>query len=60
MSLPSRQALAQIPAYRSAPQKLDLCLHADTAHVFTDAMWRNAQRWFIEYSTDDGQNETSQ
>jgi dienelactone hydrolase len=54
------QALAQIPAYRSAPQKLDLCLHADTAHVFTDAMWRNAQRWFIEYSTDDGQNETSQ
>jgi hypothetical protein len=52
-------ALAQIPAYQSAPKKLDVCFHADTPHAFTDAMWRNARRWFIEYSTDDGQSETS-
>jgi len=34
------------------------CLHADTPHAFTDAMWHNARRWFIEYLTD-RQNETS-
>jgi dienelactone hydrolase len=53
------QSLAQIPVYQSAPKKLDVCFHADTPHAFTDAMWRNARRWFIEYSTDDGQSETS-
>jgi dienelactone hydrolase len=52
------QALRQLAVYQSAPQKLDMCLHTDTPHTFTDAMWRNARRWFMEHLTD-SQNETS-
>ena len=58
------QVLSQMPIYQRAPQRLDVCLHADTPHAFTDAMWLNAQRWFIAYSTigcstEDGQGENA-
>lgn len=36
------------PLYREYSGHLDICLHENTSHSFTDSMWQNAKRWSVD------------
>lgn len=44
-----RFAAALAPTYRNCPERLEVCLHPDTAHAFTAPMWENTLRWFARW-----------
>jgi hypothetical protein len=36
--------------YAVTPERLDVTLHPETAHRFTEAMWEGARAWFRRFT----------